>query len=158
MKSYENYNFAHCVTRRRHTGPYVKEDVIAAIYVTGANFAQMARVLDRRRSSVRDYVFANIEVKDVYDEIRETLLDIVEEMHNDLAKAGDGSACRYILSTQGKDRGYTTRTETTGKDGGPIEIGKVTLDVEKLTTDQLRAIRAAIKLVETDEKRDKHSA
>jgi len=30
-------------------------------------------------------------------------------------------AAKFIASTQGKDEGYSTRTENTGKDGGPQE-------------------------------------
>lgn len=135
------YDFEHCPTRLDHYGPYHREDVLAAICVTRGNLTEMSALLGRRRSSVRDHVYANIDVKDVFDEVREQFLDEAEQAHNQLALAGDGPALRFILQTLGKERGYTTRVETTGKDGGAIE--HITLDVGKLTTEELRAVKAA---------------
>ena len=31
-------------------------------------------------------------------------------------------ASKHVTSTLGKDKGYSTRVETTGKDGGPIDV------------------------------------
>jgi hypothetical protein len=115
------YDFEHCRTRLDHTGPYVVEDVIAAIRETGGNFTHMSSLLGRRRSSVRDHVFANLDIKEVYDEEREGFLDQAEKMHNTIALLGDGQALRFVLQTLGKGRGYTTRQEQTGPNGGPIE-------------------------------------
>ena len=136
------YDFNHCKTRDDRFGPYFKPDVIAAILAAQGNFTEMAVLLGRRRNGVRDYVLAHLDVKDIYDEMRECFLDQVEKNHNDLAsKDQDGAALRFILQTQGKDRGYSTRVEQTGKDGGPMQV--LTLDVTKLTIEELRAIKNA---------------
>lgn len=118
--------------------------MIAAILETKGNLLEMSGLLLRRRSALRDYIFATIEVKDVYDEVHEALLDSAESMHNTLALSGDGPALRFILSTLGKERGYTTRIEQTGKDGGPVQMGILDLDVTKLTTEELRALKKAM--------------
>ena len=141
----KKYDFERCVTKLNHNGPFVKEDVVAAIYATNGNFAQMAICLGRRRSSVRNFVLANLDVKDIYDEVHEVFLDTVEQSHASLALGGDGPSLRFILATLGKDRGYTTRIEQTGKDGSPLQHGPITLDVSKMTTEALRELKAAIK-------------
>ena len=81
----KEYDFERCVTKLNHNGPFVKEDVVAAIYATNGNFAQMAICLGRRRSSVRNFVLANLDVKDIYDEVHEVFLDTVEQSHASLA-------------------------------------------------------------------------
>lgn len=115
------YDFERCRTRLDHNGPYHLEDVIAALRETKGNFSLMSSLLARKRASVRDYVFTNLEAKDVYDEVREGLLDQAEQMHNTLAFSGDGPSLRFILQTLGKERGYTTRQEQTGANGAPLE-------------------------------------
>ncbi len=141
----KEYGFERCMTKLNHNGPFVKEDVVAAIYATNGNFAQMAVCLGRRRSSVRNFILANLDVKDIYDEVHEVFLDTVEQSHASLALGGDGPSLRFILATLGKDRGYTTRIEQTGKDGSPLQHGPITLDVSKMTTEALRELKAAIK-------------
>ena len=142
-KALTAYDFTNCVTRLDHMGPYDKRDVIAAILATRGNFTEMGSLLGRRRNAVRDFVLANLDVKDVLDEIRECFLDEAEEKHNALAQAEDGPALRFILGTLGKDRGYTSRVEQTGRDGAAIQIQAITLDVSKLSIEQLHAIKDA---------------
>jgi len=137
----EEYDFENCDTRKNHYGPYVEADVVAALNATRANYAKMSVLLGRRRTSIRDFVLSHLDVKTIHDEIREKVLDDVETMHDDLALAGDGPSMRFILSTLGKERGYSTRIEQTGKNGGPQEH---TLDASKLSTEQLRAVREAL--------------
>lgn len=139
----EEYDFAGCLTRMDRMGPYHKPDVIAAIHKTLGDFGQMAQLLGRKRQAVRDYVLGNLDVKDVLDEVNETVLDAVETTCRSMALAGDGPSVRFLLKTLGKDRGYVTRVENTGKGGEPLEA-KLTFDWSKLSKDQLRAVRSAI--------------
>jgi len=137
------YDFENCRTREERNGPYHKPDVIAAIHHTMGDFTEMGVLLGRRRRAVRDFILANLDVKDVYDDVNESLLDMVETTCRRMALAGDGPSVRFLLKTQAKDRGYVTRVESTGKDGEPIEA-KLTADWSKLTKEQLRAVRSAI--------------
>lgn len=117
-----DYDFERCATRLDTFGPYDPDDVIAAIYTSHGNYAQMARLLGRRRNKVRDFVLSKPEIKEIFDEVRESLVDDVEASVFSCALAGDGPSQRFVLSTIGKNRGYSTRTETTGAEGGPVRI------------------------------------
>ncbi len=121
MKVDEAY-FDVCSTRLDRYGPYHKDDVLAAIVFTQGNYSEMARLLGRKRTGVRDYVLGNPDVKEVFDDTREGLLDAVETSVFKSAIDGDGPSQRFILSTLGKDRGFTTRAEHTGKSGGPLRM------------------------------------
>ncbi len=142
-KSEEKYDFDSCPTRLNHEGPYHRPDVIAAICETLGDFRQIGILLGRRRNAVRDFILANLDVKEVYDEVTEGTLDGIETMTRSMALGGDGPSCRFLLKTLGKDRGYVTRVEQTGRGGEPIET-VVTADWSKLTKEQLRAVRSAI--------------
>jgi len=61
------------------------------------------------------------ELETIRAEASDVLLDIAEaNVVADLGK-GDGKTTRWFLDRKGKDRGYTTRQEVTGADGGPLE-------------------------------------
>lgn len=129
------YDFANCKTRLDKFGPYQKGDVLAAIIHSGGNLAKMAMLLGRNRNKVRDYVLANTDVKDVFDEVREARLDLIEETAYNMALQQDGAMVRFMLQCLAKDRGYTTRVETSGPNGGPLEVEDVTLrDAEDFTS------------------------
>lgn len=65
-------------------------------------------------------------LREVIDQEREYVVDMVERACVKLALEGDGANQRFILGTRGKDRGYSLRTEITGADGGPIEVRTLT--------------------------------
>jgi hypothetical protein len=50
---------------------------------------------------------------------------------------GDQGMIKYYLSRRGKKRGYTTGTEISGPDGGPLEV---IVDVRQLSDDELQAL------------------
>jgi len=124
-EEYVGYDFKTCLTAIDNIGPYFKEDVIAAIYHSRGHLGEMAYLLNRNRARVRDYVFANRDVKEVFDNIRETSVDYIERSHMTAALMGDAQAERFTLTTLGKGRGYTTRVEATGEDGGAIRFQEV---------------------------------
>jgi hypothetical protein len=115
------YDFTKCETRNNGKGPYFKKDVIAAAIYTGGVYAEMARLLGRSRGRVKEYVEGNPDVADVLDEVRESALDYLEQGVVVSALMGDQQDRRFVLQTLGKNRGFTTRSEHTGKDGEAIE-------------------------------------
>jgi hypothetical protein len=117
-----SYNFGVAPTRLDPKGPYYKEDVVAALLSTEFNLGRTAQLLGRSRASLSNYVASHADVKEVYDDAREALIDDAEHTVSQSLRRGDSTDARYVLSTLGKDRGYTTRQETTGKDGGPQKI------------------------------------
>lgn len=122
---HENYDFAGCLTRRDRFGPYYDADVVAAIRVAQSSLIHIANLLGRNRNRVRDLIYSRPDLKAVFDETRETLLDHVEVSVFTSALNGDGPNQRFLLSTIGKSRGYSTRQELTGQDGAPMRIERV---------------------------------
>lgn len=128
------WNFENCFTRRNRTGPYDPNDVVAALLHARGNLTEAARLVGRRRQAFKHFVDGNPEIYGICVEIRECVLDTVEQNALRMAEEGDPSMVRFVLQTLGKNRGWTTRVENTGKDGGAIEID--TSDAK----DKLRAL------------------
>lgn len=61
-------------------------------------------------------------IQKAYDDECESVLDMAESKLFEAVNTGDLQAVKYLLSTKGKRRGYTERTEVTGADGGAIII------------------------------------
>ena len=74
----------------------------------------------------------NPALRQVVEDCREQVLDKAEENIFEAAEKGDLAACRFILSTLGKARGYSTRKE--------IEQPRVR-SVEELSSNELLAFR-----------------
>ena len=129
------YDFENCQTRLDRNGPYHLQDVLVALFVSGGQITVAAAMLGRKSIKLRNYLLSNSDARDFRDEMTESVLDAVERSHNYAAITGDGAAQRFILSTLGKNRGYTTRVENTGKDGAPIQTENV--DLTKLSDEQL---------------------
>lgn len=136
----ESYDFLKCPTALDRMGPYHKQDVIAALIATECVISKAAILLNRSRHRVRDYIYGNRDVLLWFDDVREGNLDIIEHNHVKAALLGDLGAGRFILTTLGKDRGYSTRLEQTGKDGVPLL--PPTLDFTGLSTPALKELRA----------------
>ncbi len=117
----DRYDFKNCATNTDHGKPYFKDDVVVALMVSGCNVAKASRLLGRRRNNLAGYINNNDDVHDFVREEREGQFDQIEQNTIESAIAGDGADRRFILTTRAKDRGYTTRVEKTGADGGPIE-------------------------------------
>lgn len=66
------------------------------------------------------------ELEEVRQECDEELLDIGEtHIHTAIVEGKDMKTIRWHLERKGKNRGYTTRQEQTGADGGPLEYETV---------------------------------
>lgn len=115
----ESYNFVECDTRTK--GVFHPQDVVAAILLTGGMYKDMVPLLGRPRHSIRDYIQSNEDIRLIWEEIQDGKLDDLEKGIFNSALAGNETDRRFLLSTLGKNRGFSTRTEATGKDGGPIE-------------------------------------
>lgn len=118
----EGYDFESCQTRIDPIGPYNKTDVIYALHVANGNLSKAAGLLDRSRRSLKDYVESQSDVLEYMDDLLQAKIDEIQDKYFEAAMNGEGSNARHILETLGKDRGFTKRTELTGKDGGPIDV------------------------------------
>jgi len=65
------------------------------------------------------------ELEEVRQECDEVLLDIGDKHITTALNAGDMKTIRWYQERKGKNRGYNTRVEQTGADGGPLEYGAV---------------------------------
>lgn len=117
----ERYDFASCETRQDRALPYNYIDVHYALVASMGDYGYMAHLLGRSRTAVKQYVEAHPDLLDLRRDIRDSIIDAVETKELESALSGDGTSRRFVLTTLGKDRGYSTRVEQTGKDGGPIE-------------------------------------
>jgi len=123
------YDFKNCATALKHSGHYYKQDVIASILASEGSLQQMSLLLNRSRQSVKNYVYGNADILEFYVNYREGMIDEVERIHfREALNPGEGQAQRFILSTLAKDRGYSTRFEATGKNGGPITVKELSDD------------------------------
>lgn len=73
------------------------------------------------------------ELEEVRAEASDELLDIAEANVVQELERGEMKTTRWFLDRKGKDRGYTTRQEQTGRDGEPLvphSVRREIVDVE----------------------------
>lgn len=73
------------------------------------------------------------------DDIKEMQKDLCEAMIIKKMKDGDPTMLIFYAKTQMKDRGYSERIETTGKNGEPL-IPQQEIDISKLTVEEKQAL------------------
>lgn len=71
------------------------------------------------------FMNAHPELEEVREEAGEVLLDIGDKHISTAMRAGDMKTVRWFQERKGKNRGYNTRVEQTGADGGPLEYNAV---------------------------------
>lgn len=77
------------------------------------------------RQTLWKFMRDNPELEEARAEAEEQLLDIGEKHLTTAINGGDMKTIRWHLERKGKDRGYTTRAEQTGKDGEPLAFERV---------------------------------
>lgn len=77
------------------------------------------------RHTMRKFIDEHPELEEIRQQADEELLDIGEAAVVTAINNSDMKTVRWHLERKGKDRGYTTRQETTGKDGAPLEMGVI---------------------------------
>ena len=97
------------------------EDVLQAI--EEAEFPTLKSVCEKlgcSASTGRRYIKKWATTRIAFQEQKERMLDRAEEtIYGDIE---DPLTSRWLLSTLGKKRGFTERTEITGADGGDISV------------------------------------
>lgn len=77
------------------------------------------------RETIVRFIKNNPELKAVRDEEDEILLDVAESSVIDAIENADMKTTRWFLERKGKERGYVTRQEQTGKNGEPLQVSKI---------------------------------
>jgi hypothetical protein len=109
------------------------EAVEAQLKKLRGNLAAVARHFGCSRVSVWQFVQRRPTLRQVAHDERETMKDTAESALHKAVLKGEPWAVKFYLTTQAKDRGYTTRTELAGAEGAPpvrmvefIEVGATT--------------------------------
>jgi hypothetical protein len=86
-----------------------------------------ADALGCTRQNLWKFMEANPELKEVVKEIEESTLDLAENnIVTDIVTGKNVKTSMWYAERKGKDRGYSTRVETTGANGEPIKNTVIT--------------------------------
>jgi hypothetical protein len=77
---------------------------------------------------VQGRIDSDADLKVAADELLQEILDKAEDNIFGAVAKGDVNQSQFVLKTLGKDRGYATRQESTGKDGGPVTLGDININ------------------------------
>lgn len=124
----EGFDFGSCWTVENPTEGVSDYDLAAAIIAAKGNLTVVSRMLRRPRRVIDRYISNDIALFDLTRDLESEFIDEIEEVYRVIARAGDGQAIRFFLSTKGKDRGYNQRSEISGANGGPIQTEEVAHD------------------------------
>jgi len=86
-----------------------EEAIIKALTKSRGNISHASKLLGCERKTIYNHIEKNPHLQDEIDNQREVLLDICERELNKLAEAGYFPAIKFLLSTRGQSRGYTTK-------------------------------------------------
>lgn len=123
------YNLETCYTVVAREAIGVLDLAVALLRFSG-NLTSVARALRRSRRTVEGAIARDVYLTQLLTDIEAEFLDTVEELHKGAALRGDLATQRFFLTTKGKDRGYVTRNENTGKDGAPVIVRIGGLDAD----------------------------
>ena len=138
----ENYHFGGCYTRENPDAAMAEQDLVAALLKHRGAYSRMAEDLGRSRSQIESVVTRNDEYRALRDDLREAVIDEIEASAMQQAINGDSAQQRFFLQTIGKNRGYVTREEKTGKDGAPL-ADQSRIDASQLPEEVLRQLLEA---------------
>lgn len=85
------------------------------------NISATARELSVRRSTLKERIDKSAPLVALLNDMREGAVDQAEQNQFSDVEKGDGPASRFLLTTLGKDRGYTAGVSGNGK-GGEIVV------------------------------------
>lgn len=89
------------------------------------NLSKAAEACDVSRRAFYAFVDKYPELEEVREEAKNILLDVAENNVTKDILRGEMKTTRWFLERMGKDRGYVTRVEETGKDGAPVQFEAV---------------------------------
>lgn len=81
-----------------------------------------AKALQVSHEAVYKYLRKYPDLKAEKDAFDQETVDFAEITLRSQVLNGEGWAVKFVLATKGRDRGYVTQTELTGKDDLPIKI------------------------------------
>ena len=116
---------------------YTQADMIAALIQNKGLQAYAADQLHCSRRTVYRYIKRYPAVQEAYEDALQASLDVAQKKLMDLVEHGDWRAIRFVLSTLGKDRGFTTRQEIVAAgDDAQARYQQYLADVRKVYGDE----------------------
>ena len=88
-----------------------EKKVIETLTAAHGNVSLASQKLGVNRRTIHRHMKKNPALRQVVEDCREQMLDKAEGNIFEAAEKGDLAACRFILTTLGKARGYSTRKE-----------------------------------------------
>jgi len=106
-------------------------------FISGA-----AKSLGVTYQAIHNRINKDKELKDFYDAITESHLDLAESKLLSNIKDGNMTGICFFLKCKGKARGYIEKQnwELSGPGGGPIKVETSLVDMSKLTDEELASI------------------
>jgi hypothetical protein len=117
---------------------YSKSDVEAAVRMSRGIWSEAARILKVSPSTMRRYRYKWPHLEDIREEANEDALDHGEAMLQRHIDLGSLQALTFYLSTRGKERGFTKRTEK----------ASINVDLSQLSDSQLELLTKGKKIEE----------
>ena len=108
-----------------------KKAIIEAIKDSGGIMSTIARRLGVTWHTADTWVKQYDETKQALQDEREAILDLAESTLFRNIKDGNSQDAKWLLSTMGKNRGYSERHEITGADGGSIDVNAIIRKAEE---------------------------
>lgn len=109
----------------------IKQDaVLEAIRGSNGIVSRVAERLGRDWNTARKYIDRWEATKALFEAEAQRVTDVAESRLIKAIDDGEQWAVKFWLTTKGKGRGFTERTEITGAGGGPAEIRVKVVDPE----------------------------
>ena len=101
---------------------YTAAQFIAAIPGTGGIVTQIAKKVGCSWNTARKYIDEHATVLQAYNDECEAILDMAETALYKQVSEEEAWAVKYLLSTKGKQRGYTERQEIDATVNGSVRL------------------------------------
>lgn len=101
-----SFDFANCWSRVNPDDQIGEFDVAVALVHHRGNLSRVGASLGKTRRRVESFVLKNLMLRDLYEDVHESLLDEVETAAFDLALSGHPATVKFLLVTRGRERGY----------------------------------------------------
>ena len=107
---------------------YTAQQFISAMPKTGGVISAIAKKVGCNWHTADKYIKGKPTIYRAWMDEKETILDMGEMALFNSVRKEEAWAVKYLLSTQGKRRGYVERQEVTGADGDDLTINFVWKD------------------------------
>lgn len=105
-----------------------KAETILALEAAHGNVSSAAFALGVKRGYLHSKIATDPDLQEIVADLEQVVVDKAQENVYNKVLTGDADMSWKILQTLGKDRGFSTRVESTGKGGGPVQIGDINVN------------------------------